>query len=191
MFGRNALVFVVVFKWWNVLPDDERQQWTLDPFVSVGPLRFGMRPGQVSQALSGVTTESQRHTLHRPATEGVSTVVEGDYQEVGLKLYYRKERLACVVVDALRGPQVFADGTALVGRVPSLLEQWMVQRAEAREPYSELTYMAAGVPGSETLGVVIDVQRAGDHLLTRPVFIPPEAMDDLPHFLPREAWSAC
>jgi hypothetical protein len=51
--------------------------------------------------------------------------------------------------------------------------------------------MDAGVPGSDTLGVVIDVQRAGDHLLTRPVFIPPEAMDDLPHFLPASAWSRC
>lgn len=180
-----------MFKWWDVLPEDERQQWTLDPFVSVGPLRFGMSPGEVSQALSGVTAESQRHNLHRPAAEAVLTVVEGDYREFGLKLYYREERLAGVVVDALRGPQVFADGMALVGRVPSVLEQWMLHRAEAREPYSELTYMDAGVPGSETLGVVIDVQRAGDHLLTRPVFIPPEAMDDLPHFLPRKAWSVC
>jgi len=67
----------------------------------------------------------------------------------------------------------------------------MVDRAEAREPCSELSYMAAGVPGSDTLCVVIDVQRAGDHLLARPVFIPAEAMDDLPHFLPREAWSLC
>ncbi|MFJ3213748.1 hypothetical protein [Streptomyces flaveolus] len=64
-------------------------------------------------------------------------------------------------------------------------------RAEAREPLSELVYMDAGVPGSESLGVVIDVQRAGDHLLTRPVFVPRGAMDDLPHSLPRDAWSAC
>src|SRR4051812_4797534 len=138
-----------------------------------------------------ITAESQRHMLHRRANETVSTVVQGEYREFGLKLYYREERLSCVVVDALRGPQVFADGMALVGRVPSMLEQWMLHRAETREPYSELTYMAAGVPGSNTLGVVIDVQRAGDHLLTRPVFIPPEAMDDLSHFLPRDAWSIC
>lgn len=180
-----------MFKWWDVLPDDERQQWTLDPFVSVGPLRFGMSPGEVSEALSGVTAESQRHRLRRLATAAVATVEEGDYRKLGLKLYYREERLAGVVIDALRGPQVFADGVALVGRVPSVLEQWMVDRADAREPYSELTYMDAGVPGSETLGVVIDVQRAGDHLLRRPVFIPPEAMDDLGHFLPRQAWSVC
>ncbi|MEU1696148.1 hypothetical protein [Streptomyces hirsutus] len=180
-----------MFRWWNLLPDDERQQWTLDPFVSVGPLRFGTSPGEVSEALSGVTAESQRHTHHRHATGGVYTVADGEYREFGLKLYYRQELLAGVVVDALCGPQVFADGMALVGQAPSTLEQWMVDRADARESYAELSYMDAGVPGSDTLGVVIDVQRAGDHLLTRPVFVPAEAMDDLPHFLPGKVWSRC
>ncbi|MER5794761.1 hypothetical protein [Streptomyces sp. NPDC001980] len=180
-----------MFEWWHALADDERQQWTLDPFVSVGPLGFGMRPGEASKALSGVTTEAQRHRLSRRANEAVDVVVEGEYREFGLKLYYREERLAGVVVDALRGPQVLVEGVALVGRVPSVLEQWMLDRAEVREPYTELSYMDAGVPGSDSLGVVLDVQRAGDHLLTRPVFVPREALDDLPHFLPREAWSRC
>ncbi|MEV6511854.1 hypothetical protein [Streptomyces sp. NPDC051642] len=182
---------MAMFKWWDVLPEDERQQWTLDPFVSVGPLRFGMSPGELSEVLSGITTESQRHTLRRSAADAVPTVVEGSYQKFGLRLYYRKERLAGVVVDALRGPQVLADGMPLVGQIPSVLEQWMIDRAEARESPAELTYMDAGVPGSAALGAVIDVQRAGDHLLTRPVFVPLEAMDDLSHFLPREAWSVC
>jgi hypothetical protein len=180
-----------MFKWWDVLPDDERQQWALDPLTSVGPLSFGMSPEEVSEALGHVTAEAQRHTRSRSAKETVSRVEVGTYQEFGLKLYYRQERLAGVVVDALRGPQVFADDMALVGRVPSVLEQWLLDRADAREPCTELSYMAAGVPGSESLGVVIDVQRAGDHLLTRPVFIPSEAMDDLPHFLPASAWSRC
>jgi hypothetical protein len=50
-------------------------------------------------------------------------------------------------------------------------------------------YMDLGVPGSESLGVVIDVQRSGDHLLTRPLFVPHEALDDLSHWLPPQAWS--
>ncbi|GAA1664004.1 hypothetical protein GCM10009733_072210 [Nonomuraea maheshkhaliensis] len=33
------------------------------------------------------------------------------------------------------------------------------------------------------------MQRAGDLLLTRPVFLPAEAMDDPSHWLPREAWA--
>ncbi|MFJ4782011.1 hypothetical protein [Streptomyces sp. NPDC088794] len=182
---------MVMFKWWHVLADDERQQWTLDPFVSVGPLTFGMAPSEVSEVLGGVTGDPQRLLLGRRANEVVDAVEEGEYREFGLKLYYQEERLLGVVVDALRGPQVFVEGVALVGRVPSALEQWMLDRAEAHEPYSELTYMDAGVPGSASLGVVLDVQRAGDQLLTRPVFVPREALDDLPQFLPRDAWSRC
>ncbi|QKW23953.1 hypothetical protein HUT16_37070 [Kitasatospora sp. NA04385] len=64
----------------------------------------------------------------------------------------------------------------------------MLDRAEARSPEDELSYMSAGVPGSESLGVVINVQREGDRLLTRPVFFPTEALDDLPHWLPRDTW---
>ncbi|MFE2487676.1 hypothetical protein ACFXGR_31160 [Streptomyces mirabilis] len=145
----------------------------------------------MSTALNDITTETQRHTLHQPALGTVSMVVEGGYPKSGLKLYYREERLAAVVVDALRGPQVVVADIPLVGRVPSTLEKWMIDRAEARGPHDELTYMDADVPGSESLGDVIDVQRAGYHLLSRPVFVPLEAMDDLPHWLPREAWSLC
>lgn len=165
--------------------------FTPDPFVSMGPLAFGMGPDETSEALSGITGEAQRHRLRRRAGESVDAVEEGVYREFGLKLYCREERLAGVVVDALRGPQVVVEGEALVGRVPSVLEQWMIGRAEDREPDSDPSYLDAGVPVSESLGIVLDVQRAGDHLLTRPVVVPREALDDLPHFLPREAWSRC
>ncbi len=72
-----------MFKWWDVVPDDERQQWTLDPFASVGPLSFGMSPSEVSEGLSGVTGEAQRHTLHRRTAEATLTVVEGEYKKFG------------------------------------------------------------------------------------------------------------
>ncbi|MGC5531239.1 hypothetical protein [Streptomyces sp. SR-10] len=177
--------------WWDVVPDHERQQWSMDPFVAVGPLCFGMTPDEVSMALSGTSMERQQHTLHQPDLDAASMVVKGRYSDFGLCLHYREERLAAVVVDAQRGPQVLVDETPLVGRVPSTIEQWMIHRAEAHEPHDELVYMDAGVPGSESLGIVIDVQRVGDRPLTRPVFVPPEAMDDLSHWLPRDAWSRC
>ncbi|GCE02236.1 hypothetical protein [Embleya hyalina] len=113
----------------------------------------------------------------------------GGYREFGLRLYHRGERLAGVAVDALCGPQVLADGTAPVGRVPSAIEQWMLDRAETRPPYTELAYVSAGVPSCESLGVTINVQREGDRLLTRPIFHPAEALDDLPHRLPPQAWA--
>jgi hypothetical protein len=179
------------WEWWKVLPDDERQQWRLDPSASVGPLRFDSSPGEVSRALSSVTDDSQVDAHGRDVGKAASVIEEGTYREFGLHLYYREERLAAVVVNARLGPQVFADGVALVGRVPSVLERWLLDRGEAGPPGDECTYMGAGIPGSESLGAWIDVQRAGDHLLTRPVFVSRETMDDLSHFLPRHAWSAC
>jgi hypothetical protein len=175
--------------WWHVLPDEERQQWALQPFVAVGPLRFGMSPEQVTAAMDAITSEVERHLYRTPAHSNASTVVEGRYPTFGLHLYYRDEGLAGVVVDALCGPQVSVAGTALVGRVPSVLEQWLIDRAETRSPETELVYVSAGVPASESLGVTVNVQRDGDRLLTRPVFYPAEALDDLSHWLPRDAWA--
>ncbi|MBP0454050.1 hypothetical protein J5Y04_31585 [Kitasatospora sp. RG8] len=57
---------------------------------------------------------------------------------------------------------------------------------EERDP--ELSYMSLGVPRSDSMGVVINVQRAGDRLLTRPVFFPAEALDDPLHWFPQTAW---
>lgn len=184
-----AVDFAIMFKgWWHVASDEERQQWLLEPFVGVGPLRFGVSPAEVAAAMSGVTAEAERHTLRREVDADVSTVVDGKYSEFGLHLYYRDERLTGVAVDALCGPQVSVDGMGLVGRVPSVLEQWLLDRAGTRPPETELFYMGAGVPASESLGVVINVQREGDRLLTRPVFFPIEALDDLSHWLPRDVW---
>ncbi|WP_439678181.1 hypothetical protein [Embleya sp. MST-111070] len=143
--------------WWHVVPDEERRMWVLEPFVGVGPLRFGMGPGEVADAMGDVTAETERYLRGCPADAHVYTVEEGRYPEFGLHLYYRHERLAGVVVDALCGPQVLADGTALVGRVPSVLERWLLDRAETRPPYTELAYMSAGVPSSQSLGVTINV----------------------------------
>ncbi|NUU23836.1 MAG: hypothetical protein HOV68_20390 [Streptomycetaceae bacterium] len=173
-----------MFEWWEVLPDSERRQWALDPFVSVGPLRFGMSPDDVSKSLNGFTPVPQKFTVQDRDCRW-----RGEHRELGLVMYYgAEERLRGVVVDALRGPQVFADERPLVSRAPSELEQWLRDRAARREPYSELSYLAAGIPGSQTLGVVVSVQRAGDRLITRPVFLPTEAMEDVPHFLPAEVW---
>jgi len=169
-------------RWWEIIPDSERQQWTLDPLVSVGPLRFGMTPDEVTDALDGVKPNPYWGGVHGlPMTQG-------RYASVGT-LYYRNERLHGVSIDALRGPQVFADGVALVGRIPSELTKWLEDRAEVREIYTELFYLPSGDPGSLTLGVAMCVQRSGDRVVTRPVFLPADSLDDVYHQLPAEAWS--
>ena len=175
-----------------MVPDSERQQWTLEPFTSVGPLAFGMSPGEVSRALSGATEETQHH-MHSLAPGASRPIIKtGSYQEFGLDLYYEHERLSGIVVNALRGPQVCVEGVALVGRVPSVLFQWMVDRHRnpgTTDSYTDFVVMPGINPGSESLGVVIDVQRAGDHLLTRPVFFPFEAVDiGFKNWLPDNVW---
>jgi hypothetical protein len=181
---------MMMFKgWWQVLPDEQRQQWALQPFVAVGPLRFGMSPEDVANAMAAFTKDVGQRRYRTSANTNVSLVVEERYRTFGLHLYYRDESLTGIAVDALCGPQVSVAGMALVGKVPSLLEQWMIDRAQTRPAETELVYMGAGVPASESLGVTINVQRKGDRLLTRPVFYPAEALDDLSHWLPRHAWS--
>lgn len=165
---------------WYVVPDSERKQWTLEPFASVGPLRFGMSPDEASAALGGIKPALHRHDPH------FDTMV---YDQAGVTLYYASGNgLRGVSVDARRGPQVLGDGMALVGRVPSELEHWLVRRAESRAPHTELGYMPGAEPASRSLGMVACLQRAGDRLLTRPVFLPADAMEDTYHYLPSEAW---
>ncbi|MCC9307218.1 hypothetical protein LN042_08905 [Kitasatospora sp. RB6PN24] len=155
----------------------------------MGPLRFGMSPDEVAKALSVVAAETGRDGgLRRdPGSTGAIEVRVCD--DLGLLLCFAGERLRGIVVDALCGPQVHGEGRALVGQVPSVLERWLFDRAQAREPDPDLTYLTAGVPCSETLGVIVNVQRAGDHLLTRPVFIPAEGLEGMYYFLPERVWA--
>lgn len=64
----------------------------------------------------------------------------------------------------------------------------MLDRAASHEPDGAHSFMGVGEPASESLGLVVNVQRTGDHLLTRRVFVTVEVMDDLPRFLPAWAW---
>ncbi|MFF4800211.1 hypothetical protein ACFY1U_17665 [Streptomyces sp. NPDC001351] len=170
---------------WDVKPDGERLRWALEPFVGIGPLRFGMDPTQVAAAL-GQETADYSTTI----PWGDTVTCQERFTGVGLMAYYADEtRLAGATVDACLGPQVLVDGTALVGRAPSEMEQWLIDRAEAREPYSELFYMPGADPGSQTLGLVMCAQRAGDVVLTRPVFLSSEWIDDVYHRLPASEWA--
>ncbi|KOV53268.1 hypothetical protein ADL00_34580 [Streptomyces sp. AS58] len=108
---------------------------------------------------------------------------------MGLTLHYAAgDQLRAVRVDALGGPQVFVGDTALVGRVPSELERWVEVRAERREPDPELFYLPGGEIGSVSLGLALCLQQAGDRLLTRPVFLSSDTMEDSHDKLGRDAW---
>ena len=108
----------------------------------------------------------------------------------GLTLYYtpNESRLHAVRVDAFWGPQILADGFPLVGQVPSNLEKWVEERADRRPNEGELCYVPGGEVGSISLGIVICVQRDGDHLLTAPVFLLARNDEELANQFSSEVW---
>lgn len=168
---------------WEVLPDGERDRWKLDPHESVGPVRFGMSRAEVSAAVSGMRR-------HQPRPVSCTYDLGGQPHDAGLTFFWSSVgKLRGVSADALRGPQVVADGKALTGQVPSELEQWILARAGGRPPGTELAYLPAAQAASLSLGVVLCLQRAGDRLATRPVFLPADAMDDIYHQLDSRAWT--
>ncbi|MFE5722829.1 hypothetical protein [Streptomyces erythrochromogenes] len=110
-----------------------------------------MSADEASAVLGGLYATADRDFPRR----GISCHT---YVEAGLKLYFAAGKGLCgVAADALRGPQVLVDGVALVARVPSALEQWSFDRADASCPFTELFYMPGEEAGSLTLGMVLCV----------------------------------
>lgn len=157
---------------WDVKPDGERECWSFTALVGVGPLRFGMTPQDVAAALG--------------TTPGMSGQGAGHFTGIGVTTYDRHERLEGVAVDALRGPQVTLDGTALVAQVPSVMEDWILDHIGTRG--LDLCYTHAGDPGSADLGLILRAQRAGDVVLTRPLFLVREWVMNSWDCVPGQEW---
>ena len=169
---------------WRVFPDSERPHWALDPFRSVGPLRFGMTPDEASSVLNETAISRRRYG------PGQGNMTSHDYPRPAVILYHASDNgLRGICVDALRGPQIIVDGRPLAGQVPSEIDQWVEERAKDRDDRAEIAYLGTGDIVSRTLGVAFCVQRAGDRLVTRPVFLSDPEMEDVHHLLPAEAWS--
>ena len=165
---------------WVPLDESERTKWNFVPLTNVGPLQFGMSYDEVVAALGGVGPAP--YLWRRQA----------QFREPAVTTYYgESETLSCVAVDALHGPQVTMDGIRLVGRVPSELEQQFADYAASDGV--TVRYGQHGDPGAEELGLVLRAQRAGDVLLTRPVFVAWEWADRVGDVsegpIPQEEWS--
>ncbi|MGY6025203.1 hypothetical protein [Streptomyces spinosirectus] len=169
---------------WDVKPDSERSEWVFEPHVGVGPLRFGMAADEVSGALSSKAPLSRR--VQRAA--GAYQLVEEQYTKLGVTAYYGAgQTLACVAVNALRGPQVRLAGEPLVARVPSEAEEWLLVHTKAHG--LDLICTHAGDPGSVDLGLILRAQRAGDIVLSRPLFLIGEWVENGWDCIPGEEWS--
>ena len=167
---------------WRILPDSGRAHWELDPFKSVGPLRFGMPAYEASSLLAEVIAYPPDEYKHSWPQR------HKGYGRSSVKLYCCSGRLQGVSVEALRGPQVYAAGRPLVAQVPSEIDEWIEQRAVSRGKDEEIAYLGTADIVSRTLGAAFCIQRARDRLITRPVFLSDPRMEDVHHLLPSEAW---
>ncbi|GIG93377.1 hypothetical protein [Plantactinospora endophytica] len=155
---------------WEVLAESDRHQWVYQPLVGVGPLRFGMSFEQAAAALdewTATVTPAHRSAFEGDQRAGFRTAGSPSYRLPLTAYFGDSEGIVCVVADALCGPQVSLDGIPLVGRVPSQLDAALRELMLTRGTSPQ--YFPEGDIGADEWGLVIQVQRAGDVLLTRPV----------------------
>ncbi|MFC5957055.1 hypothetical protein ACFP51_22030 [Streptomyces pratens] len=166
---------------WRIAGEEERAEWTFTPYIGVGPLHFGMTLEEITSALGeGPAVSSYSH-------HGEDQQLNyADFPESGIRALFQGGRLGCIAVDALTGPQVRLDATPLTGCAPSYVEDWLVHRTTLRP--GSLTYSVAGDPVFADIGLAIRSQRAGDVVLTRPLFLLHDWLD-LWHALPSEEWN--
>lgn len=156
---------------WAVVDEADRVQWEMLPGEGVGPLRFGLSHDEVAAAVADLLSPLSTRGGYGDPVESSEFSLVGAPIGSAVTTYYDAGRLACVAVNALRGPQVTLDGLRLVGRVPSELEDAFTEYTSTKG--HDLRYSQHADPGSETLGVVLRAQRAGDVVLSRPVLVAP------------------
>ncbi|MGW4894104.1 hypothetical protein ACWEQL_17800 [Kitasatospora sp. NPDC004240] len=156
---------------WDVVAEEKRIRWTSEPLRGVGPLQFGMTPGEAEEALHGVLELGP----WRSDVPHYGTVLSREYNPPhtpawpAVTAYFNDGRLAGVAIDALRGPQVCLAGIPLVGRAPSRLAADLTEYTDTHDIF--LRYTSLGDLASEELGFFGATQRADDLLLTRPVLV--------------------
>ncbi|WP_449348780.1 hypothetical protein [Streptomyces shaanxiensis] len=164
--------------------DSERSEWVFEPHFGVGPLRFGMAADEVSGVLTGKAPAG----LRVQRAPGEYRLVEEEFAKLGVTTYYGNgQTLACVAVNTLRGPQVRLAGEPLVARVPSEAEEWLYVHTKSHG--LDLIYTHARDPGSVDLGLVLRAQRAGDIVLSRPLFLVGEWVENCWDCIPGSEWS--
>ncbi|WP_093879188.1 hypothetical protein [Streptomyces sp. TLI_105] len=146
--------------WFEKPLSQDRQDWQLSPLLSVGPLEFGMGPGEVASVL-GLTAGLQSN----------GAAVFAPFWNLGITAFYSDRtdpRLAAVVVDHLRGPQVSFGDEALTGRLPSELDPWIDRMADLGH---ELLFTSNGQPSFRDLGILLQLRPNGDRSYSRPVLL--------------------
>ncbi|MEE1843745.1 MULTISPECIES: hypothetical protein [unclassified Streptomyces] len=144
--------------------DAERECWELRSGAGVGPLRFGMSPAEVAQAL----------LVPGPQERAGSPYAMEDLPN-GVKAFYDAGKLACVALDAVTGPQVFLSGFPLAGSDPEQGQQFLLDHAA--EHGNCLLYTPDNSLSLTDLGVLLRSQQVGAARLTRPLFVKEEWLE--------------
>jgi hypothetical protein len=144
--------------------DGERERWELRSDVGVGPLRFGMSPVEVAEAL----------LVSEPQARVGGPYGQEDFPD-GVKAFYDAGKLACVALDAVIGPQVFLAGFPLAGSDPGQGQQFLLDHAA--EHGNWILFTSDASLSLTDLGILLRVQRVGEAWLTRPLFVKEEWLD--------------
>jgi len=178
---------------WSVTDEVDRLQWGYVPFEHVGPLHYGMSGGEAALTMQAQGFTGTHHPM--PRSHGAlarRTQFRPDNTPLyvtAVTTYHRESgELACVAVDALRGPQVSIGEVQLIGRAPSALADQLHCYAESLG--LTRAFSVEGDAVSDELGVMTRAQRADDILLTRAFFVGP--FQDWAHTLhdcvPSDEW---
>ncbi|MGW7436730.1 hypothetical protein [Streptomyces sp. NPDC054849] len=144
--------------------DVERERWEMLSGAGVGPLRFGMLPTEVAEAL--LITEP-------PARVG-GPYKQEDFSN-GVKAFYDAGKLACVALDAVTGPQIFLAGFPLAGRDPAQGYEFLIKHAAEHENW--VLYTPDESIALTDLGLLLRSQQVGEARLTRPLLVKEEWLD--------------
>ncbi|MFF9216801.1 hypothetical protein [Streptomyces viridosporus] len=143
---------------------EERERWELLPGAGLGPLRFGMGPAEVADALR----------VSEPRERVGGPYEQEDFAD-GVKVFYGAGEVACIALDAVTGPQVLLAGFALAGRDPEQAHQFLLDYAA--EHGSCLLYTLDGSLALADLGLLLRSQEVGDVRLSRPVLVREEWLE--------------
>lgn len=160
---------------WPVTPGRDRPHWDWVPLERVGPLRFGMSPPQVADALGGEVPAGR--IGHFPfwlyATDGLWNLHEDRFENAGVSAHYWTNpdgvpRLGAVTAYGRTGPQVLYADIPLVGAAPSSLGAAILRHVEDHD--LGLCFSPSGAMTPSGVNLALDTVRAGDAAVSEPTF---------------------
>ncbi|MFE1511257.1 hypothetical protein [Streptomyces sp. NPDC058726] len=155
---------------WPVTDDHDRPLWEWTPLKSVGPLRFGMSPLEVSAALDGEAPAGRQGQFAHwwLGKSWPWTLAEERFERAGVSAHYWYQEgvpvLGAVDLHGRTGPQVVYADIRLVGMTPSSVNAALFQHIETHE--LGLLFGLDGDIGLYDFNMYSRVTRAGDSLVS-------------------------